>query len=337
MQDIATHFTWIDWLVVAAYLGLTTLIGERLKGKQSTIQDFFLAGRSLPWPAVAGSIIATEISALTFIGVPGLVFAAGGDLTYLQWAIGSIAARFIVGLFFVQRFYQDDIYSPYDYMAQRLGPGIKVLTTCLFFVGSILGQSVRLLVTAIVLRVATGMDYSLCIFIIGAFAVLWTWMGGMTTVIWTDVIQFLIFLLSGVLALLWILFSLEGGAATLIQNAADAGKLRLINLSTDPTLSFTLWVAFSPCLSKIWPPSAPTNSMPSACSAAATPEMPKKPSSSAACPNSSHSSCWRLASVFSATTNNSLPPPPPRNFSSANVIMSSPSGSRLFYPLASAD
>ena len=87
--------------MVGAYLLLTTLIGHLLKGKQSTIRDFFLGGRSLPWLAVSGSIIATEISGVTFIGVPGMVYAAGGNFTYLQWGIGSIVARIIVGFLFV--------------------------------------------------------------------------------------------------------------------------------------------------------------------------------------------------------------------------------------------
>ena len=103
-MDFHEQFTQIDWAVVIAYLGLTTLVGHLLKGKQSTIKDFFLGGRSLPWPAVSGSIIATEISGVTFIGVPGMVYAAGGNFTYLQWGIGSIIARIIVGIYFVKAF-----------------------------------------------------------------------------------------------------------------------------------------------------------------------------------------------------------------------------------------
>ena len=105
-MDFHNYFTTIDWLVVAAYLAATTWVGHILKGKQSTIKDFFLGGRSLPWLAVSGSIIATEISGVTFIGVPGMVYAAGGDFTYLQWGIGSIIARIIVGVFFVRVFYE---------------------------------------------------------------------------------------------------------------------------------------------------------------------------------------------------------------------------------------
>ena len=110
------YFTLLDWVVVFGYLLLTTLVGHLLSGKQSSIKDFFLAGRSLPWPAVTGSIIATEISGVTFIGVPGMVYAANGNFTYLQWGTGSIIARVLVGLFFVKAFYEREIYSPYDYM-----------------------------------------------------------------------------------------------------------------------------------------------------------------------------------------------------------------------------
>lgn len=239
---VATHFLWIDWLVLALYLGLTTWIGHALRGRQATIGDFFLAGRSLPWPAVCGSIIATEISAITFVGVPGMVFAAGGDFTYLQWGIGSLIARFIVGIYFVRVFYARGIFSPYDYMQSRLGPGTRAFTTCLFFIGSVLGQSVRLLVTALILWTVTGLPFPACIAIIGAFAVLWTWMGGMTTVIWTDVIQFFIFIGGALLAVGVLVGHIHGGVEGLFTEAAAAGKTRLLNLSTDPNVQFTLWV-----------------------------------------------------------------------------------------------
>ena len=134
-MDFHQYFTTGDWVVVGAYLLLTTLIGHFLKGKQSTIRDFFLGGRSLPWLAVSGSIIATEISGVTFIGVPGMVYAAGGNFTYLQWGIGSIVARIIVGFLFVRVFYEREIYSPYDYMGNRLGHGAKRLATIIFQIG----------------------------------------------------------------------------------------------------------------------------------------------------------------------------------------------------------
>ncbi len=242
MEGIHTHFLWIDWLVLFSYLALTTWIGHRLRGSQATMKDFFLAGRSLPWPAVTGSIVATEISAITFVGVPGMVFAAGGDFTYLQWGIGSIMARVIVGIWFVKVFYERGIFSPYDYMQQRLGPGARTLTTWLFFLGSILGQSVRLLVTALILWTVTGLPFEWCIAIIGVFAIIWTLMGGMTTVIWTDVIQFFVFIGGGLTALGVMIFQIDGGFPEILRAAGEAGKLRLLDLSTNPDVQFTLWV-----------------------------------------------------------------------------------------------
>jgi len=249
-ETIASQFTGWDWAVVFGYLLFTTWIGHRLSGKNATIREFFLGGRSLPWWAVSGSMIATEISALTFIGVPGMVYALHGDWTYLQWGIGSVIARFAVAWWLVPLYYKQEIYSPYDFMGARLGEGVRKLVTGLFSIGAILGQSVRVLVTAIILQTVTGYSATICIVIIGVFAVIWTLMGGMRTVIWTDVVQFCLFIFGGLLALGWLVGTL--GVDTIITlNAAagpdgDVNKLRLLNLTPpweSPLMSYTLWVA----------------------------------------------------------------------------------------------
>lgn len=253
MTGLHQFFTPIDWLVVLGYLALTTYVGHRMRGKQASIKDFFLGGRSLPWPAVSGSIIATEISGVTFIGVPGAVMALSGDFTYLQWAIGSIIARVFVGIFFVKVFYEKDIYSPYDYMGSRLGAGVKRLATILFTVGSILAQSVRVLVAALPLKIVTPLPFEWCIIIIGLIAIGWTLMGGMRTVIWTDVMQFGLFVVGGLTALIWMVFSFPGGWDTLISTASSVelfdgsviNKLKVwdFDLNLGPEFEFTFWVA----------------------------------------------------------------------------------------------
>ncbi len=151
--SLSGHFTWIDWMVVFGYLAITTVIGGALAGKQATIRDFFLGGRKLPWYAVSGSIIATEISALTFIGVPFVVFKDGGNFTYLQLGVfGSFFARIIVGFVLVPAYYKREIYSPYDYMGNQLGGSVRSVTTALFALGGILSQSARVYLTAVVLN-----------------------------------------------------------------------------------------------------------------------------------------------------------------------------------------
>ncbi|MDP6993229.1 MAG: hypothetical protein QGF87_02635, partial [Woeseiaceae bacterium] len=111
--------TW-DWIIVGAYIVGTTLVGHHLKGKQHSTRDFFLGGRSLPWYAVTASTIATTISAVTFIGVPALVYAVDGNFVYLQLAIGGIIARILVARFLVPLYYEKEFYSPYEYMEDRL-------------------------------------------------------------------------------------------------------------------------------------------------------------------------------------------------------------------------
>lgn len=251
-MEIHEHFGTIDWVVVFGYMALTTLIGHAMRGEQATIKDFFLGGKSLPWPAVSGSIIATEISALTFIGVPGMVFALNGDFTYLVWGIGSILARFIVGFYLVPLYYKKEIFSPYDYMGNQLGERVKKLVTVLFSLGSILGQSVRVLVTAIILQVVTGMNMTTCIGVIGIFAVAWTLMGGMRTVIWTDVMQFVVFIIGGLITLFWLINAIGWDEIVAINSSVvtDDGtvinKFRWLDMSSPfeyPMVQYTFWVA----------------------------------------------------------------------------------------------
>jgi len=250
MKEVYEYFTYWDWAVVAAYMVLTTWLGHKMSGKQSNIKDFFLGGKTLPWWSVSGSMIATEISALTFIGVPGSVYALSGDWTYLQWGLGSIIARFAVGYWLVPLYYEKEIYSPYDFMGNRLGEGIRRLVTGLFSIGAILGQSVRVLVTAIILQVVTGLDASVCIILIGAIAVLWTFMGGMQTVIWTDVMQFCLFIFGGLLAFGILVSNLGWDQIVSLNqisvNGQTVDKLRWLDFTTpfkDPKLEYTMWVA----------------------------------------------------------------------------------------------
>jgi solute:Na+ symporter, SSS family len=258
---ISGQFKAVDWAVVVGYLVLTTVIGKMMAGKQATIRDFFLGGRKLPWYAVCGSNIATEISAVTFVGVPGAVFAAQGNFTYLQLQlIGLLLARIIVGYVFVPAYYEREIYSPYDYMANRLGSEARTVTTCLFVLGGSLAQGARVYLAALILDLiigrsifsnlshATGIStltWSICTF--GAIAVTWCWIGGITTVIWTDVILFLVFLTGAFVALGAAVAHLPGGWSELLNvgwNAKQAGpwgKFTVFDLDPSLTKPFTLW------------------------------------------------------------------------------------------------
>jgi len=259
---VSGKFTWIDWLIVVLYLGFTTWLDAKMAGRQASIRDFFLGGRKLPWYAVSGSIIATEISAVTFISVPSVVFKIGGNFTYLQLGlIGTFLARIIVGYVLVPAYYKKEIYSPYDYMGNQLGGHVRSMTTVLFAFGGMLAQSARVYLTAEVLLVvmndqltamanATGVSaLAWAIILIGIVSIGWTLIGGITTVIWTDVILFLVFLLGAFVALATVATKLSGGWAEIFTagwNATESGvwgKFTFFDVSLSPLRQYTIWTA----------------------------------------------------------------------------------------------
>ena len=236
-------FGFWDWLVVGVYITGTTLVGHHLKGRQKTTRDFFLGGRNLPWYAVSASTIATTISAVTFIGVPALVFAENGNFVYLQLALGGVIARILVARFLVPLYYEKEFYSPYEYMTDRLGATVGRATAGLFFLGGILGQGVRVYATALVLELITGWGMMTSIVVIASFAILWTWMGGIAAVIWTDVVQFFVLIIGGVAALIYVTDTLPDGWTSLIEVGQQADKFKTFDFSTDPRVAFTFWAA----------------------------------------------------------------------------------------------
>ncbi len=249
-------FGWLDWGVVAALFLGTTLFGHLMRGRQKSLRDFFLGGRRLPWYAVSASIVSTEISAVTYISVPSIVWAPGGDLTYLQIAlIGSFLARLFIAWKLVPAYYEREIFSPYDYMGARRGEGMRRTATAIFTLGGLLGQSARVYQTALVLEILLGDELawvqsqtglaplSSAVVALGLVAVLWTWMGGMATIIWTDAILTLAFLVGIVVMLLSMGMELEGGLGSAFSAAGAAGKLRLLDFDTDPTKAYTFWAA----------------------------------------------------------------------------------------------
>lgn len=239
---MTTSFGLINWTVLVVFLLGTTWVGHRLRGDSTRLDGFFLGGRNIRWWAVAASLIATKTSALTFIAVPGFIFAAGGDLRYLQITLGMILGNVLMAVVFIRAYYEEKIYSPYDFMENRLGTGVSQLARLLFFAGVILSQAVRLLATALVLSVITGLSLPVCIVILGVFAVVWAVMGGITTVIWTDFVQWGIYTLGAIIVVFWLTGSIPDGLPGVLAIADEHAKLRLLDLSLDPSATYTLWV-----------------------------------------------------------------------------------------------
>lgn len=253
-EVLAGGFTAIDWAIVAGFLALVTWVGHRLTGKQTGLRDFYLGGRRLPWYAVSASIIATEISAVTYFVVPSMVARDGGTLLYLQVGlISALVARTFIALVLVPAYYDREIYSPYDFMGDRLGSGVRKMTTVLFMIAGTLGQAARVYVTAVVIDVLsreqlqvvsnlTGLPtLAVAIALIAAVALLWTWIGGVATVVWTDALLFILFIV-GLCAMLVVLQGdIDGGLGAAWTAASDAGRLQLFDPSWSMLEPYTLF------------------------------------------------------------------------------------------------
>jgi SSS family solute:Na+ symporter len=140
-------------------------------------------------------------------------------------------------------YYEKEFYSPYDYMSDRLGPVVGRITAGMFILGGILGQGVRVYATALVLEIVTGWSLGESIVIIAAFSILWTWMGGIAAVIWTDFVQFFVLLAGGLAALIFVTDALPGGWPMLVSIGGEAGKFRVFDFSMDSSVAFTFWAA----------------------------------------------------------------------------------------------
>ncbi len=235
-------FSVLNWIVLAAMLIGTTILGERLSGKGKGVDDFFRGGQNLPWWAVSLSLVATKTSVATFIAVPAFVFSATGDMSYIQMTIGFILGNLLFVFVLLPQYYQENIYSPYDFIQKRLGMNVSQLARLFFLVGATLSQGVRLVGTGLVLSVITGLDSITCIIVVAAFSVVWSYIGGIATVVWTDVIQFVIFISGALFALYFAVGGIDGGFGEIIAIADAKAKLVLIDLSLDPTKTYTLWV-----------------------------------------------------------------------------------------------
>lgn len=245
--DSDISFSLTNWIVLIAFLVGTTVLGEMLKGKGDDLNSFFKGGNNLPWWAVSLSLIATKTSVATFIAVPAFVFSLSGDLTYLQMTIGFALGNVLMVFVLLKEYYEEKVFSPYDFIQNRLGSSVSHLSRMFFMTGATMSQGVRLLATALVLSVITGQDTVICIVIIALFAVVWSYIGGITTVVWTDAIQFVIFILGALFAFYFAVDGIPGGMGELLKIADEKSKLALLDLSLDPHKTYTLWVGVLGC------------------------------------------------------------------------------------------
>ena len=221
--------TALDYIVLVGYLIGVIWLGLRLSGSQKNVKDYFLGGKDLPWWAVCFSIVATETSTLTIIGIPAVSF--GGTMVFLQITLGYLLGRIVVAFVFLPRYFAGDLTTAYDFLGQRFGPRLQSLSSITFMGTRLLADGVRLFATAIPLKVITdsmglSVGYPAIIIAIGLLTMSYTYFGGLRAVVWMDVMQMGLYLLAALGSIAVLLSQLDPIA---LQSLADSGKMTVID------------------------------------------------------------------------------------------------------------
>ncbi|MGI4955496.1 MAG: sodium:solute symporter [Janthinobacterium lividum] len=226
----------LDLVVILLYLVAIAAVGLRLSGRQGDARAYFIGERDLPWWAICFSIVATETSTLTVISVPGVAYL--GAFGFVELAIGYIIGRSLVAVFLLPLYMREGFVSCYQYLRERFGPGLQGVASVTFLVTRLLAEGVRLFASAIPIKLlldAIGLpaSYIAIIAALSAVTVLYTYVGGIRAVIWTDAVQMLLYL-GGAVACIAILLGEVGGAG--LSQAWGAGKFQVLNF-TAPVLT----------------------------------------------------------------------------------------------------
>src|SRR5438477_1376900 len=229
----------LDFTIIAAYLVGITLFGLRFRKRQRTLRDYFLAGRDIPWWAIALSIVAAETSTLTIISIPGLAYDT--NFTFLQVVLGYIAGRFIIAFVLLPHYFKGDLYTAYELIGRRFGPHLRSLTSCLFLLTRAAAEGVRVYAVSIVVSIALGTGEVASIAIITVLTLIYTFEGGLAAVIWTDVVQTAIYVGGTIVGVTVILHFVPGGWRHIHQIASETGRLRIFDFTLTFIKPYTFW------------------------------------------------------------------------------------------------
>jgi SSS family transporter len=229
----------LDYAVIAAYLAAITAFGSWFGRYQKTTRDYFLTDRSVPWWAICFTIVATETSTLTFIGIPAQAYA--GNMAFLQLAAGYVIGRVLVSVLFIPAYFRGELYTSYELLQQRFGGRVKTLAAVMFLVSRSLADGIRLFTTALVIAVVTGVPVSVVVVVLGTAMIVYTMRGGVSAVIWTDVVQMFVYL-AGAAIIAWALLgAIDGGWSRVVEAGRQAGRFAVLDWSLDPTRIYTVW------------------------------------------------------------------------------------------------
>ena len=229
----------IDVAVIAVYLVCITLFGLRFRKSQRSLRDYFLADRNIPWWAIGLSIVAAETSTLTIISTPASSYA--GNFGFLQVVFGYLLGRIIICLIFIPQYFRGEMFTAYELIDRRFGKTLHRVTASVFLITRAAAEGVRIFAISIVVGIALNLSDVYSIAIIMALTLIYTFEGGLAAVVWTDVVQMVIYVSGTVVGFITLTHLVPGGWGAIHAAAAQAGKLQVLDFSRDFFKTYTFW------------------------------------------------------------------------------------------------
>src|SRR5215472_14823164 len=240
----------LDLALIAIYLLGITLFGIHFRSADRSLKSYFLADRNIPWWAISLSIVSAETSTLTVISIPGLAYDR--DFGFLQIVMGYLVARVMICIIFVPQYFRGDFYTAYQLIDRRFGPRLHRFTAGLFLMTRAAAEGVRVWAISIVVGIALTSVFAyfgvtpetrdiLSVAIITLLTLVYTFEGGMSAVVWTDVVQMTIYVAGTIIGLFTILHLVPGGWSAVDRIAGGAGKFRIFDFSLSPSNSYSFW------------------------------------------------------------------------------------------------
>ena len=223
----------LDWIALAAYAAAVLAVGWRSSRAAAAPGEWLLASRDLPTALVLLSMVATELSAATFVGVPHAAYT--GDWSYLQLAFGALAGKIVLAFRVIPAYHEARVVTVYGYLAERFGPATRRASAACFVGGRVLASGARLFIAALAFSAAVGSDLAPAIVACAVAAGLYTRAGGLRAVVWTDALQAVVFLTAALTALFLLSTALPGGLPGVFEWAASNDRSQVFH--TDPWFS----------------------------------------------------------------------------------------------------
>jgi Na+/proline symporter len=271
MLFAASHLSGVDWVVILIYLIGIIALGIAFGKDQRNTRDYFLGSKNIPWWGIGMSIVAAETSALTIISVPAMAY--GDNMAFIQMIGGYVIARVLLAIFMVPHYFKGEIYSPYQLFANAFGPAARQTAGAFFLISETLAAGVRVYVASIPVKLMLGDELlgsitkfplqlwkTICgqpvpesfsgdavlgaILLFIVLSMLYTYVGGVKAVIWTDAVQFGLFIIGGIFTICYIPTLVPGGWSGVFAEAGANNKLHWLNTAFTLGKPFNIWMGF---------------------------------------------------------------------------------------------